>query len=301
MSPQISRPNNQSLKRAYMKVFHFFIFFLLILFACVSKKKLELPETLDPDKDLVTKNNYLWAFNPSVNVRENDAIDSRLVYQIADGDSALVLTNKNGWYHIRTEDDKTGWVRSDLLGPKNLSAYRQAVSFAQNLKEKDKTELFFDKKLYHKRIYITYASTAYNSPKEIEIKTKELVKEYQEKVYRGEITIRILKPGTDEEYLTQVYKGDKNADPVLPIIPFGFIQSVDRNDPLTITLSYSIPAEISDQDLLKTARHMASTFPLSYHRVEISFTNPHSPKNMICRLWFREDQNGEEFAFNKCP
>jgi len=283
-----------------MKVFHVFIFFLLFLFACVSKKKLELPETLDPDKDLVTKNNYLWVFKPSVNVREKDAVDSRLIDQIVDGDSALVLTNKNGWYHIRTEDDKTGWVRSDLLGPKNLSAYRQAVSFAQDLKEKDKTELFFDNKLYHKRIYITYASTAYNSSKEVETKTKELVKEYQKKVYRGEITVRVLKPGTEDEYLTQVYKGDKNADPVLPIIPFGFIQSVDRDDPLTITLSYSIPAVISNHDLLKTARQIASTFPISYQRVEISFSNPHSSKEKTCRLWFREDQSGEEFAFNKC-
>jgi hypothetical protein len=284
-----------------MKVFHFFIFFFLFLFACVSKKKLELPEILDPGKELVTKNNYLWVFKPSVNVRENDAIDSRLVDQIVDGDSALVLTNKNGWYHIRTEDDKTGWIRSDLLGPKNLSAFRRAVSFAQDLKEKDKTELFFDKKLFHKRIYITYPSKAYNSSKEIEIKTNELLEEYQEKVYRGEITVRILKPGTDKEYLTKVYKGDKNADPVLPKIPFGFIQTVDRNDPLTITLSYSIPAEISNQELLETARHIASTFPLSYQCVEINFTDPHSSNNKNCRLWFREDQSGEEFAFNKCP
>jgi len=284
-----------------MKVIHFFIFSLLFLFACVSKKKLELSETLDPDKDLTSKNNYLWVFNPSVNIRENDAINSRMVNQIVDGDSVLVLTNKKGWYHIRTEDNKSGWVRSDLLGPKNLSAFRQAVSFAQDLKEKDKTELFFDKKLYHKRIYITYASTAYNSSKEIEIKTNELVKKYQKKVYRGELTVRVLKPGTDEEYLTQVYEGDKNADPVLPIIPFGFIQSVDRNDPLTITLSYSMPAEISNQELLETARHISSTFPLSYQRVEIRFTDLHSPKDKICRLWFREDQSGEEYAFNQCP
>jgi hypothetical protein len=284
-----------------MKVIHVFIFFLLFLFACVSKKKLEIPETFDPDKDLAAKNNYLWVFKPSVNIRENDTPNSRMVDQIVDGDSALVLTNKKGWYHIRTEDNKTGWVRSDLLGPKNLSAFRQAVSFAQDLKEKDKTELFFDKELYHKRIYITYASSAYISSKEIEIKTKELVKEYQEKVYRGEITVRVLKPGTEEEYLTQVYKGDKNADPVLPIIPFGFIQSVDRNDPLTITLSYSIPAEISNQVLLETARHISSTFPLSYQRVEIRFTDLDSPKDKICRLWFREDQSGEEYAFNQCP
>ena len=284
-----------------MKVIHFFIFLLLFLFSCVSKKKLELSETIDPDKELTTKNNYLWVFKPSVNIRENDTINSLLVDQIVDGDSALVLTNKKGWYHIQTEDNKTGWVRSDLLGPKNLSAFRQAVSFADSLKEKDKTELFLDKKLYHKRIYITYASAAYNSPKEIEIKTKELVKEYQEKVYRGEITVRVLKPGTDEEYLTQMYEGDKNADPVLPVIPFGFIQSVDREDPSTIALSYSIPAEISNQELLETARHISSTFPLSYQRVEISFTDLHSPKDKICRLWFREDQRGEEYTFNQCP
>ncbi len=284
-----------------MKVIHFFIFFLLFLFACVSKKKLELSETIDSDKELVTKNNYLWVFKPSVNIRENDTINSLLVDQIVDGDSALVLTNKKGWYHIQTEDNKTGWVRSDLLGPKNLSAFRQAVSFADSLKEKDKTELFLDKKLYHKRIYITYASAAYHSPKEIEIKTKELVKKYQEKVYRGEITVRVLKPGTDEEYLTQTYEGDKNADPVLPVIPFGFIQSVDREDPSTIALSYSIPAEISNQELLETARHISSTFPLSYQRVEISFTDLHSSKDKICRLWFREDQRGEEYTFNQCP
>jgi hypothetical protein len=113
--------------------------------------------------------------------------------------------------------------------------------------------------------------------------------------------VRVLKPGTDEEYLTQTYEGDKNADPVLPVIPFGFIQSVDREDPSTIFLSYSIPAEISNQELLETARHISSTFPLSYQRVEISFTDLHSPKDKICRLWFREDQRGEKYTFNQCP
>jgi hypothetical protein len=269
------------------------------MFGCTAKKTVQAPDA-DVDKEAVYREALLWVFKPTINIRDNPSGSGTIVSNLSDGDSVLVLGNENGWYQIRTDDGKAGWIRSDLLGPKELSAFPSAVKFIDDLKEKENIELYFDKKLYHKRIYISYPPGSYTSKKDVEEKTNDLVKKYQRKVYRGHVTTRILKPDSEEEYLTLEFKGSINADPILPIIPFGRIEYTDRKNPAEIKLSYSIPEEITDEKLISTARQISSKFPLSYQRVEVTFKNTPYSTNDSCRLWFMEDKNGENYKIGKC-
>jgi hypothetical protein len=282
-----------------MKITIVSVILLFVLLGCTSKKTLEIKEETDIEKELMDEM-YLWAFKHSVNVREKNNAVSAKIHQLIDGDSVIVLENLEGWYRIKTKENKNGWVRSDLLGPKNLSIFHYALSFVDSLKETEGTDLYFDKKLYHKRIYLSYSPDVYTSRSAVEEKTRSLVERYQSEVYRGQVTARVLKPGSEEEFLTSTFNGAINAEPLLPVIPFGKIKSVNRDIPGSIVLQYSVPVEISEQKLLATAREMSSIFPLSYQHVEIIYsTSPVSNQNN-CRLWFKEDQNGEEFKFNHC-
>jgi hypothetical protein len=272
---------------------------LFILYGCSTKESVVTPDS-DIDKDDIYQDALLWVFKPNVNIRESASGSSKKVSSLVDGDSVLVLNNVNGWYQIKTIDGQAGWIRSDLLGPKELSAFKAAVMFIENLKEYENTELYFDKKLYHKRIYISYPQELYSSRQEIEKKTREVVKKYQKQVYRGKVTARILKPGTEEEYLTLEFKGALNADPLLPIIPFGRIEGVYRDDPSGIKLTYSVPENVSDEILISTARDIVPRFPISYQQVEITFKDTPYTEKGPCRLWYMEDKNGENYRLGKC-
>ena len=270
---------------------------LFLIYGCTSKESIAPP---DIEKDVVRYEDLLWVFKPNVNIRESASGSAKKISGLVDGDSVIVLSNVNGWYQIRTVEGKSGWIRSDLLGPKDLSAFNAAVTFIEDLKENQDIEVYFDKKLYHKRIYVSYPSDIYSSRQEVESKTRELVKEYQNMVYRGHVTARVLKPGTDEEYLTLDINGAINAEPILPIIPFGKIETVNRDTPSGIQLVYSIPDDISDQQLLSTARQLVPKFPISYQHVEITFKNSPYSVGGPCRLWYIEDKNGEDYKLNQC-
>jgi hypothetical protein len=272
------------------------ILLMLFLFACAAKKTVEFAEGSDTKSVLPVDYNYLWVFKPNINVRESNSGASAKIEELADGDSVKVLTNVGGWYQIQTDDKQKGWIRSDLLGPRNLSVFRPAVAFADSLKNTEKIELFFDKKLYYKRIYLSLPPEFYSSRANVENKMQAIVKNYQEKVYSGKLTVRVFKPGSEEEYLTKSIGGTANADPLLPVMPFGRIKAVERPKSTQITLDYQVPPEIQDQELLVTARQLSSIYPISFQQVEIIFRETDNN----CRLWFIEDANGEDYKFNKC-
>ena len=91
-----------------------------MMFGCTAKKTVESPES-DIDTRVIYKKSLLWVYKPTVNIRDKASGSGNKVAQLVDGDSVMVLTNENGWYQIKTIDGKNGWVRSDLLGPKELS------------------------------------------------------------------------------------------------------------------------------------------------------------------------------------
>ena len=267
---------------------------IALALSCAAKKEI-VPK---PETELVpVKGTYFWAVKPDVNIRSENSTAASKVGKLNDGDSVLVIENKNGWYQIQSNEMTFGWIRSDLLGPKKVSVFAKAVSFVDSLLSSDDTELFFDKKLLHRRIYLAYPANMYTSKSIIENKTKKLVKEYQEKVYRGDVTARVLEPGTQDEYLTMNIRGFKNPDIMLPILPFGILTDVNISDPENIKLTISTPDEISDKQLLTTARNIVSIYPITYSKVELLFVSA----DKQCRLWLLEDKSGEDYKVNHCP
>jgi hypothetical protein len=268
---------------------------LILLISCVAKKEFKTPiESRE-------KGYYLWAFQSTVNIRKENNGSSPKMGELNDGDSIVVISNRNGWYQILGENRTSGWVRSDLLGPKNLSIFLKAAPFIERLHEKENTQIYFDKKLQHKCIYLSYPNSLYKSKVKIEKKTRSVVKRYQEKVYQGNVTVHVLKPNSKKIYLSLIIEGSVNADVKLPILPFGLIERVDHNQPTKIVLHIKVPDGISNDQLLKTSRKLASVYPVSYSQVEVIFYEKENRDRNNCRFWFCEDKDGEKYQFDKEP
>jgi hypothetical protein len=254
-----------------------------------------------PDKEALPDiMNYFWAYKSLVNIRESNTAASKKIGQLSDGDSVLVVSNENGWYKIQT-DTLQGFIRSDLLGPKNLSTFRRAFNFANELKKDEQIDLFFDKKLHHKRIFISLPAESFTSPELIRDKVEKLLEKYQQKVYWGHVTAVIFEPGTQEEYLKIEKSGQPNAEVTLPILPFGQLLDVYNNSADDISLTILTPDSVVDQDLLHTSRSIVAIYPITYKNVELTFISRNMNREDKCRLWFKEDSDGETFKFNHCP
>jgi hypothetical protein len=272
-------------------------FLSLILFGCAAKKELGTPVVKDIDEPLVTEGTYYWIMKPQVTIRENNSASSQEIGSLEEGDSVLVSTNKDGWYFVNAQDTISGWVRTDLLGPKNLSIVARAVDFAEEMKDKHKIDVFYDKQLFYKRIYLSFPLQDYTDKSEVKIKAIRIAQEYQKSVYRGEVTVRVLQPASEKEYLTFSQKGYPNPEIKLPVLPFGRLENVSIDDPEEIMISVIISNEIDNEKLLASAREISADYPLSYKKVQLKFIS----ENRDCRLWFQEDQNGEIYDFEKCP
>jgi hypothetical protein len=275
----------------------YYAFVSLILFSCAAKKELVTPVAKDLEKPDVVKGIYYWIMKPRVFIRETNSVSSKKVDTLEDGDSVLVSLNQNGWYQVKTAENISGWIRSDLLGPKKLNTFIAAVNFAEQVKEEKKIDLFFDKKLFHKRIYISFPEQQYTSKAEVQSKAINIAQEYQNLVYRGDITVRVLKPGSEEEYLTFSQKGFPNSDLNLPILPFGRLESINFDNPEEIMIAVMISDEINNEILLNSAREISAGYPLSYKKVQLKYIS----EDGNCLLWFEENQNGEMFDFKQCP
>lgn len=290
--------NNNLSNRAVtiMKIIYILIILGFLIFSCSAPKKLD---KIHVDVKEIYSPKYFWAIKPNVNIRQNSHSSTKIVGNLVDGDSVLVTVNKNGWYKIRTDDNVQGWIRTDLLGPKNLSVFLKAVVFIEKIAKVNDTELFFDKKLQHKRIYFSYSQSFYTNKTVVEQKTRKLVREYQNKVYRGNVTARVLQPDSDKEYLTINVNGSPNPEIDLPILPFGRVEKVTSENPKELSLTISIPKNINNNRLITTARNISSIYPISFENVEIQFID-YDQNERECRLWFQEGAQGEQYKFNHC-
>jgi len=271
---------------------HIVLFSLIVLiFSCTPKVVKEPPPEIEkPDI------NYLWAYKKSVNIRANNSAGSKKLTSLADGDSVKVLQNNNGWYEIILENGSKGWIRSDLLGTKSMSAFGKAIAFSEDLKDSEKINLFFDKKIQHKRIFLEFPKSEYSSKINIENKAKEIGKKYQESVYPGNITIQIIEPQNQSEYLTINLSGSPNADLKLPVLKYGILDEFNVINKNELKLVIEVNEVIENNRLLKEARKIAGNFPLTLKRVNITFKN----MSQKCILSFIEDASGEHYKFNQC-
>jgi hypothetical protein len=240
---------------------------------------------------------YLWAYKSAVNVRATASASSVIIGQLADGDSVVVLKNEKGWYQITVSSGKTGYIRSDLLSPKGHSIFPRAVHFIDSLKAKHAIEVFFDKQQQHKQIYISYPKEFYKSETAIARATRHLVNGYQKSVYAGSITALVLKPDSEEIYQKYEIIGLINADLLLPVLPFGLLDSVTIELPDKIILVMKIPDGIEDREFIPVSRKMSAGYPPTYTHVEFRFL----AGNGSCRFWFLEDGSGEQYCYNRCP
>jgi hypothetical protein len=269
--------------------------FIILLFYCAPKKvvkEMPLPAEI-PVKDVT----YLWSYKPAVNVREQASAESNKIKQLADGDSVVVLKNINGWYQIILSSGEMGYIRSDLLAPKECAIFPKAIHFIDSLKENRNIEVFFDKQDQHKQIYISYPNSFYTSEGTITQATEQLVDRYQESVYAGSVTAYVLEQDSKEMYRKYDFSGIANADVLLPVLPFGRLENIKRILPDKIILVIDIPDGIGDRELLSASRKMSASYPTTYTHVEFRFFNRDHP----CRFWFLEDASGEQYQYNHCP
>jgi hypothetical protein len=239
---------------------------------------------------------YLWAYKKTANVRANNSASSNKVASIIDGDSVKVLKNKNGWYEVILDNGTNGWIRSDLLGTKNMSVFSKAITFSNNLKENENINLYFDKKIQHKRIFLEYPANKYSSKSIIEKETKKLGKKYQEKVYPGKVTIQVIEPEKQTEYLTISLPGSPIADINLPVFNFGILDEINIVNHNELILAITVKENIENARMLKEARKISGNFPLTFKSVNVNFIDV--KKN--CLLSYIEDASGENYKFNHC-
>src|SRR5260370_13294654 len=59
----------------------------------------------------------LGTANRSVIIRRDPSIKSPILERLAEGDRVVLVdaSPDNGFYHVRTEDDKVGWVSKDYI------------------------------------------------------------------------------------------------------------------------------------------------------------------------------------------
>jgi hypothetical protein len=291
----MKRSSTNILKRTLLSAIVFCLFSFVIS-TCIPSSKTKPPAATPAAPLPLTRETYLWAIKPQVNVRERNSEKARILVQLADGDSVKVYENQSGWYRILTADQQPGWIRSDLIGPRPLSIFNRAVHFSDSLRNRDGIELYFDKKLQHKRIYIRFPRSYYSGHNLAESTTRSLAENFQSSVYPGQVTVRVLQPDSQEEAFTLTFPGAANADPLLPVIPFGIIHKVITSSAREIALTIRIGDEIEDKSLLLAARAIAAAYPLTFTRVEVRYIDWQDN----CRFWFQEGQEGETYSYSPC-
>jgi hypothetical protein len=270
------------------------VFLAVMLVSCTSKKELTTlsDSTIPPETG-----GYLWVIKPTINLREDIFVNSNRLETLNDGDSVFVLKNRNGWYNVRTIDNITGWIRSDLLGPRTLSVYPKAIKFAHRLKQNEGTDIFFDKIFHHRRIFVMFPKEDYTSRDTVIEQAENLIIRYQNEVYPGAISVHVLKPDSKDVFYSTDRTGETNADNILPMTPIGRILDADFSEKRKVKLKYSVQNQIEESRFVRVAREMAGAYPISYREVIFTFID----ESKKCLFWFKEDKNGEEYGFESCP
>lgn len=254
----------------------------------------------------------LYVVKEKVNLRSKPSASSAKVARLQDGDALTFLTNKNGWYQVRTEDGQTGWLRSDLAGPRALSKTRMAAAFADSILPAFNAKLFFDKTDLYKTVYLTLPASFYSSKNKALKQAKKIGRAYQNKVYKGAVEIRILKPESQELFTRLTLSAVGLARVPLPVLDFGFLFKLEEQNK-AVKLFVAIPKTVSKKALLKSARRISATYDYPFTKAEIymvtdsaegmrylaHFNKPPQQRS-VCRLYYLEDANGEDFKFHFC-
>ncbi len=268
------------------------ILFLLYFSACTPRVTQKAPSA-EPALPQTAQTLRAYVIKETVNVRQASTTGSAIVATLEDGSPVQILENKNGWYHIVMENGKSGWVRSDLVGPRNLSKTIMAAAFNDSIMPNFSAQLFIDKNKPYKVIYLQFEK---HPGTKMDLYVKRIVNAYQEKVYRGAVTVHVLRPNSDQFLKSYTFKSRGIAEIPLPVLPAGILQKVElHNNNIKLHIVMNTPA--THQTLLKVARKASGRYSYPFEKAEIIIRARPSKQ---CLLYYVEDAYGEDYYFDRC-
>jgi hypothetical protein len=283
---------------------------LLFLIGCGPKLVKE--KSVKIEKEIKSNLPSLYVIKEKINVRNNFSISSQIITSLNDGDEVQFLQSENGWYQVLLVNGQKGWVRSDLVGPRSLSRTILARAFVDSTLPAFNCEMFFDKEELYRIIYLILPEKYYTSKAKVAEQARFVGKAYQEKVYPGDLEIRIMKSLSNSELFLKVQLEAVNiADVPVPIIQFGRLYALDTPKIGEVDIKILVKPDISDQDLLQMARDISAIYNYPFTKAEIFLitdsleglryleTNGESYKDKsLIRLYYLEDRDGELYEFN---
>ncbi len=285
------------------------ILFLFTLMACTGTFRETQKRTTAP---ALISGYSAYVVKPKINLRSRPSGRATVVAVLEDGNEVRIIKNNNGWLKVQDLDGHSGYVRSDLIGPRNLSRARLAAAFNDSIMPRFNAELFLDKTATYKIVYLTLPEKYYTTKAKARKQAKMIGRAYQQQVYPGAVEIRILKPKSKDLFERIKLSAKGYAGNKLPVLPFGRIIKW-RQKNYGIRIWVAIPANIGHKKLLKTARKISATYDLPVNKTEIYFVldEPDVVRNVrkretnlrraeACILYYLEDKNGEDYHFNFC-
>jgi len=282
--------------------------FILVIYACSPK----IVEKEKSERETVLTYPTAYVIKENVNVRAENNTHSNIIKKLKDGDKIYIIQNKNGWYEIRDDENNLGWLRSDLVGPRELSRTILASVFVDSLLPNFQSQMYFDNEALYKIVYLILPNSYYTSTSKAEEYATEIGKLYQKKVYPGKLELRIMTKDTDDLYARVTLSAIENPDTPVPIIEAGQLISLSESNK-QVTIGVAVDDGVSNSKLLNLARKISAHYDFPYTKAEIYITlntpeginflkdfsrNP-MDKN-ICKLYYVEDKNGEYFKYNFC-
>ena len=280
---------------------------ILVFISCntsvVKKEMVTVPSSPLPS---------LYVLKEKVNLREKASSRSAKITTLEDGQELFVKENRNGWYKISTEEGLSGWVYSKLAGPVNLSPTRMASAFVDSVLPAFGVEMFFDKKELYKTVYLTLPASYYASPNKAKKFAAEIGKAYQKKVFHGAVKINVLKPQSKDIFLKFKLKAIGPDNIPLPEIKTGYLAKIEEKNK-QVRIFIAVNDSINNKILLKSARSISAQYDYPFTKSEIYFISDTAeglsfikdmnklPRNRrVCRLYYIEDKNGEDYHFDFC-
>jgi len=288
----------------------FILFFFIFIFACTPKALKKSKVAKSPSKTNLVLDGYVLKEN--VRLRSEASTKAQVVTTLEDGDALQLLTNQHGWYGVITDNGKRGWIRSNLVGPRSLSRTRLAACFVDSVLPAFKAQLFFDKQDLYKTLYLTLPAFYYVSKKKSRNLAKEIGLAYQRKVYPGKVEIRVLKPNSKQLYFKLKLAGRGLVRVPVPFLKCGRLVKFEKRGK-QVKIYIIVSDSLNRTILLKTARSISAQYDYPFTKAEIYMIsdNPaglqfikHFDKipqdQSVCRLYYIEDKNGEDYRFDFC-
>lgn len=186
---------------------------LIVLFAC-TKKSIKNDGGSPESKSASTA----YVIKETVNLRGDNNTNSQIIKKLNDGQPVSIIRNVNGWYETYDNERNKGWLRSDMVGPKELSRTLLATAFIDSVLPGFKSEMYFDKTYLYKIIYLILPKSYYVSSGKAETYAMQIGKAYQKAVYPGSLEIRVMKENREDLFIRLQLNAIGDANMPVPII-----------------------------------------------------------------------------------